>query len=231
MIGRIKNYNKIKKFGFIIGEDNNEYFFHVSNVKSFELPQEESIVQFIVSSNEKGACALDVFVINNKKSSIIILGDVRIKSSNIKNYGITKKQFPYEKIYEIQEIQGKLARFLHGEIEYVWKGKTQMISEARYKNLKAINDKEKIHQPGCMPFRVDRDGICSTYLKYIDSNGRIIESKIYTNESDNDDPPYVMKDIECLYITTYQNDNYLFRKDESSFDINEKCEEIDKIFS
>lgn len=40
-----------------------------------------------------------------------------------------------------------------------------------------------------------------------------------------------MKEIECLYITTYQNDNYMFRQDESDFNIHEKCAELDLYFS
>lgn len=35
--------------------------------------------------------------------------------------------------------------------------------------------------------------------------------------------------LECLYITTYQGDNYQFYKYNSSFDIYEKLEELDKL--
>lgn len=233
MKGRIKYYNQAKGFGFIVGEDNNDYFMHISNVKSYELPEQGSLVEFKESSNEKGLCAIDIFVLANKEtSSIIILGDVRIRKSNIKNYGITKKEYAYEKIYEVEEVSGKFNRFLFGDTILVWNGKTQRISKERYKNLKAVNDRIEYEQPGHMPFRAREDGICSTYKRYINSEGNIVESDIYTNEwTDEEDPPYVMKEIDCLYITTYQNDNYIFRQDESEFDVHEKCAEIDLAFS
>ena len=34
-----------------------------------------------------------------------------------------------------------------------------------------------------------------------------------------------------LYITTFQNDNFVFWESEVSFDINEKCKEIDEMFN
>ena len=47
---------------------------------------------------------------------------------------------------------------------------------------------------------------------------------------DHEEDLYV-EEIDCLYITTYQNDNYIFRQDESEFDVHEKCAEIDLAFS
>lgn len=234
MKGRIKYYNSKRGFGFIVGEDNDDYFMHISDVKSYELPEQGAFVEFTQSSNEKGLCAVDVYVLEaNQTSSIIILGDVRIKKNNIKNYGITKRQYAYEKIYEIEQVDGKFSRFLFGDTTLVWRGKTQRISEKRYKNLRAVNDKPEYTEFGRMPYRAREDGICSTYKKYIDSEGNIVESDyIYTNEwTDEEEPPYVMKAIDCLYITTYQNDNYIFRQDEVEFDVHEKCVEIDRAFS
>lgn len=232
MKGRVKYFNESKGFGFIIGENDSEYFFHFSNVKTFELPVQGTMVQFNTAVTNKGPCAIDISIIkNNQHSSIIILGDVRLKLSNIKNYGITKKKFPYEKIYELEQIQGKLRRFLFGENNYVWKGRIEKISEQRHKNLKAVNEKEEYNRPGHMPWRADTVGICSTYIRYLDSNGKIQESNIYTNEWNAENPPYVMKEIDCLYVTTYQNDNFICREDECNFDIFKKCSEIDVAFS
>ena len=36
---RIKMYQANKGYGFIIGEDSNDYFFHVSQVKSVDSPE------------------------------------------------------------------------------------------------------------------------------------------------------------------------------------------------
>lgn len=193
MKGRIKYYNKERGFGFIIGEDNKDYYMHISNVKSFQLPEQGRPVEFTESSNEKGPCAIDIFVLENKKtSSVIILGNVRIKKRNIKNYGITKREYPYKKIYEYEKRSGKLERFLFGDLDYVWNGKVEKLSEEEYIDL---------------------------YNEY------------FVVEDSMTEPPYVMKEVDCLYITTYQNDNYIFRQDDSDFDIYGKCAELDSYFS
>jgi len=63
MIGKITNYNLEKGFGFIIGKDNKSYFFHQSKVlNKFELSTHRQ-VNFTPSTNEKGLCALEIFVV------------------------------------------------------------------------------------------------------------------------------------------------------------------------
>lgn len=193
MKGRIKYYNKERGYGFIIGEDNKDYYMHISNVKSLQLPEQGRLVKFTKYSNEKGPYAIDIFVSENKEAaSVIILGNVRIKKGNIKNYGIAKREYPYKKIYEYEKRSGKLERFLLGELDYVWNGKVEKLSEEEYIDL---------------------------YNEY------------FVVEDSMTEPPYVMKEVDCLYITTYQNDNYIFRQDNNDFDIYEKCAELDSYFS
>ena len=87
MKGRIKMFNNDKGFGFITGEDNNDYFAHISN---FTASQDIHIglqVEFETNENDKGKFATKINVIENKKSTFIAFDDIRIKTSNIKNYG------------------------------------------------------------------------------------------------------------------------------------------------
>ncbi|MDE5413977.1 cold shock domain-containing protein [Alkalihalobacterium chitinilyticum] len=64
MKGRIKYYNELKGFGFIVAEDNNDYFFHVSNLKSLQLPTLGALVEFTGSKNEKGFSAVKIEIMN-----------------------------------------------------------------------------------------------------------------------------------------------------------------------
>lgn len=86
MRGRVKNINENKEFGFILGEDAKEYFFHFNNVKSVDLPVKNSIVNFNPSSSDKGPTAVDV-TLESKGSKMIKIGEDRIDINEIKAYG------------------------------------------------------------------------------------------------------------------------------------------------
>ena len=60
MNGRIKIYNSDKKFGFILGEDGNDYFFHISNVKFINKPVEGAMVEFEPEQGERGLVGKNV---------------------------------------------------------------------------------------------------------------------------------------------------------------------------
>lgn len=64
MNGKVKRLVTDKGFGFILGEDNNEYFFHSSAVKNakFESLQEGDEITFEESEGAKGLRAEDVYV-------------------------------------------------------------------------------------------------------------------------------------------------------------------------
>ncbi|MCL2579562.1 MAG: cold shock domain-containing protein [Oscillospiraceae bacterium] len=47
MKGRVKHYNEQKKFGFILGEDGLDRFFHISGLKSIEQPSLGALVEFV----------------------------------------------------------------------------------------------------------------------------------------------------------------------------------------
>lgn len=62
MLGKVKFFNGAKGYGFILGDDNKDYFVHYSDLKMDgrrSLLDGES-VQFEPSENEKGLLAKDV---------------------------------------------------------------------------------------------------------------------------------------------------------------------------
>lgn len=90
MRGRVKTVNEEREFGFIIGEDGNEYFFHFSNVISVDFPTKNSIVEFNGFETDKGHSAKDIKVkeIAVKRPEMIIIGSERIRLNSIKEYGV-----------------------------------------------------------------------------------------------------------------------------------------------
>ena len=124
MKGRIKMFNTDKGFGFITGEDGNNYFAHISN---FVIAQDIHIglfVEFEAGENGKGKYATKINVIESKKPSFIAFDDIRIKTSNIKNYGISSEVFYFKKIYDKIPCENGLAKLL-GCVDTVWNGETE----------------------------------------------------------------------------------------------------------
>lgn len=69
--GKIKFYNEIKCFGFIEGEDDKSYFFHVSDVKENNIINEGQSVKFDPTSNSKGLRAKDILSTSPQFKSVI----------------------------------------------------------------------------------------------------------------------------------------------------------------
>ena len=90
MKGRVKTVNDEREFGFIIGEDGNEYFFHFSNVISVDFPTKNSIVEFESTNTERGFSAKNIKVkeIAVKKPEFIICGHMSIRLDSIKSYAV-----------------------------------------------------------------------------------------------------------------------------------------------
>ena len=61
MKGVIKFYNITKKWGFILGEDNINYFVHYSQLKKDVILNKDDNVNFIPVKSEKGWAANEVF--------------------------------------------------------------------------------------------------------------------------------------------------------------------------
>lgn len=92
--GRIKVYKQDKGYGFITDNESRDVFFHVNQVKSLNEIEKGCFVEFDVAENERGLYATNITIIKKKK--FMLFGDVRIKVTNIKNYGIDSWEEAYE---------------------------------------------------------------------------------------------------------------------------------------
>ena len=103
MKGKIINFNQEKSFGFILGENGNNYFFHTSDVNlPFEV-KKNKMLTFKPSKNQKGLCAKNVVLEKGKQNNnnshkdqkqqrqsysrkkFILIGDLTINLNDVKN--------------------------------------------------------------------------------------------------------------------------------------------------
>lgn len=64
--GLVKWFSNEKKFGFIVGSDKQEFFFHISGVTSkIPPPMEGEKVEFEVTDSPKGKRAVNVVVVRD----------------------------------------------------------------------------------------------------------------------------------------------------------------------
>ena len=105
MEGIIVRYDSQKGYGFIQYEDGS-IFFHLSSFidKSF-IPEVGMEVYFEVGKNSKGDMANNITIRRNSNNSKFLkLGDLRVKISTIRNYGISD----YKE--ELVELEKKVER-------------------------------------------------------------------------------------------------------------------------
>jgi len=107
MKGKVINFNQEKSFGFILGENGQNYFFHTSDVNlPFEVSKNKMLT-FNPSSNQKGLCAKNVVLEkgkqpkqnnNNshkpqkqqkqsqpKKKKFVMIGNITVNLNDVKN--------------------------------------------------------------------------------------------------------------------------------------------------
>lgn len=60
--GKVKFFNPSKGFGFITQDNGTDLFFHISEIKGGQEPQDGDAVEFEVGQGKKGPCAVNVRV-------------------------------------------------------------------------------------------------------------------------------------------------------------------------
>lgn len=63
MKGKVKFFNTQKGFGFVSGEDEKEYFMHVSQLPEDTIPQENDEVEFTAEQTDRGLQAQNIQLI------------------------------------------------------------------------------------------------------------------------------------------------------------------------
>jgi len=62
--GKVKFYNRSKRYGFISGEDGNDYFFHESGLTEGIYVQDGDKVEFKVVDGDRGKKAVEISIID-----------------------------------------------------------------------------------------------------------------------------------------------------------------------
>lgn len=237
MNGKIKMYNEEKGFGFILGDDENDYFFHISEVKSADDICRGLSVEFTAVEGQKGPVATKIRILDKKSkaSKFVTFGDIRIKASNIKNYGIASENQYGVYVYKDSSTSSFLGVHVpkyNKSNEIIWIDKDEWFfysSKERFNSwdsdiVKNTNGEYlSVHM-----FDEDAKELKWFYGCVCKNNlGHVFEMPYSNNPREN----LVCKTKEYLYVTTYQRDNYRFFDDSAPFDIHEKGKELDEIFA
>ena len=68
MKGTVKFFNDVKRFGFVKGEDDKEYFIHQTGLKEGTRIREDDVVKFDTEEGDKGLKAVNVERIDEEAS-------------------------------------------------------------------------------------------------------------------------------------------------------------------
>lgn len=176
MKGIVQKYFQDKGYGFIRTNDDSNLFFHISDINNAEFVSPGDAVEFDTERHAKGLVAKNIFLRENNRPTFISLGNINLRISNIKDYGIGYDSVDEEYEEDIHLTEGeKVISALLG-IGYLASGSLHGVS-------------------------------------LIDTSDKKIKQKR-------------PKKIKYLYVTTFQNDNYRFYKNEVSFDIEVKYQEL-----
>lgn len=216
MRGRVKMFDETRGFGFIQGDDSTDYFVHISEVTSAEPLIAGATVEFEPGQNQKGKAAKRVSVVANNASrpSFVEFGNTRIRLSNIKNYGIASVPVYYAKVFVLVEKEAKSKLF--GKYRYkecVDSGKRVRLCDTSETDARSIlcDGSQYYHRYELQDGKINR----------IHTGGLLVYGPVSFEDL------VECKNVDYLYVTTYQKDNYRFFADISEFDIHSKCKEID----
>ena len=100
MKGRIKMYNSSRGFGFIAAEDENDYFFHISDVKTIVDIARGMLVTFEKATGPKGPVAKEIRVtsVPVNQPEFLAIGNTRIRIRDIRDYCISSETYDSCKI-------------------------------------------------------------------------------------------------------------------------------------
>lgn len=123
MLGRVKVFFEQKSYGFINGDDGVDYFFHLKSTNTSVNPYTGMRVEFSIAAGEKGPIAKNIHDIETPpKKSFIIIGDTRIKVSNIKMYKIRTPYYSSDRQeLWIETFQGDIFTFYSDDIDVIQK--------------------------------------------------------------------------------------------------------------
>lgn len=122
MKGRIKMYNSSRGFGFIAAEDENDYFFHISDVKTIVDIARGMLVTFEKATGPKGPVAKEIRVtsVPVNQPEFLAIGNTRIRIRDIRDYCISSETF-YEdiKYFDFEDFCTKVGSGKPYEIRYL----------------------------------------------------------------------------------------------------------------
>lgn len=243
MRGRIKRFIEDKGYGFITGEDGQDYFFHISQVRDMVEIKNWMIVNFDIVDGKKGKNAVNISVSEqNNTSRFITCGNTNIRLNNIKQYGLGKYPVLYEKVFReitVYDATTWAAVFFHRE--------EKKLEFKDWYCHRAISKDEAdyfVNDDGTVWNRLsgsEKDDTCDILARlschdkeyYIgcyyvpalisdENTGEIKRCGLSKEKKEI----FAVQYRKYLYITTYQNDNFTFKETEVNFDVTEKYNEI-----
>ena len=231
MKGRVKMFNEEKGYGFILGDDANDYFVHITEVKSVEALTRGAIVEFDPAETDKGKVARDVIIKEAcaQRPTFVDFGSARIKLSNVKNYGISSATVYYAPVFKYVERTEKKQTLFGEKVkktrELVDSGERIRLGETSSEAINKWKSDGMAEQiPGTLGNFID--SFNSRYYQYVKRDGELRRGYI-DGSSKSIAEAAECKNVEYLYVTTFQNDNYRFFADVVDFDIHKKCRELD----
>lgn len=159
------------------------------------------------------------------ENKFIAINDVRIRVSNIKNYGVSEEKKYFSKVFELDSYYNRESRaemnieITKEEYEWVKSGK-----DAPAYALFDENDENVLYDDYLGNYYADFHKVPEGIICHaISTEDSFLDGEIMTKA----DP----SDVWCekkkyLYITTYQNDNFKFYDDE--IDVEQTIKKIDE---
>lgn len=143
-------------------------------------------------------------MMNIMNDDMLILGDLRIPASRVKEYGIKEENVYYEKIYIEKVTKG----FLSKTYSYEWHGEKKLIG---HRLCRADKDFFHFHEEGAR----EGDKLGTNWSKRVNREHIVVERD------------------KCFYLKTYQDEVYECwqSKQSDGMDVEECCKKLDEWFN